>query len=247
MASVTGQAQSAVNSVFNPAVGQINAQVPAIQNLYQTLVAGLQNQGQSQLQNVLTSADQRGVMRGTTAANTQGALDQTLMQALAPMNVQRAKDKAGILGQVGKANVGRAQAVASTADTIQTGNINKATNQLAMEDMQNDAKIRKINYDQAQAEAAARAAQSAAREAALTVDQRLDMQEGGWSPGKDGYVSPRAWNSAIQDWIDAGGTAASFTKRFGHLANKDLYQQKSAFKDSKGKSLRYKGVSVKGD
>lgn len=244
MANVVVVGQRAANQAFNPAIQQAQAQVPAINQLYSTLLAGLQNQGQGQLQNVLASADQRGVMRGSQQASTQGALDTSLMQAGAQLGAQQAQNVAGVQGIAGQGQAQRALSAQQLVEGLTQADIASKTNKLQLQEINRADEINTIKNQVAEAKANARAAETAAK---LTTDQALDMQEGLWAPGKDGFVSPRAWNSTIQDWIDAGGSVSSFVKRFGHLVNKDLYQQASAFKDAKGKTLRYKGATVKGD
>lgn len=247
MANVVVVGQQAANQAFNPALQQAQAQVPAINNLYTTLLQGLQNQSGSQLQNVLTSAAQRGVMRGSQEATTQDALNATLAQTGAQLGSQRAQDIAGLRSVVGQGQAQRALSAQNLTQGLVQADLASKENKLNLQKINQADQLNTVRNQVAEAKAAARVSASASQRASqLTPDQALDMQEGLWAPGKDGYVSPRAWNSAIQDWINAGGSVSSFTKRFGHLVNKDLYQGAQAFKDAKGKTLRYKGVSVKG-
>lgn len=230
------QATSQLAPVYNPAVQQIQGQIPAVQQLYNSLIQGLQTQGGTQLSNVLTSADQRGVSRASLASDTQDALNGAIAQQQAPLGVQQASDVAVLQGQVGTTNVARAQAIGNLNDTLQQQLVNKGTNQLEIQKLnrnaalqkeqnQQDFNVKQAAYAKAQADAAARAAQSATdfdptsiSESHLTSLLRVGLEDVKGINKKTGqgdlHVSPEQLAKAYVQWTAAGKVPANFWKNF---------------------------------
>ena len=220
-------ASQQVAAAYNPAVNQIQAQIPQVQALYNTLVAGLQQQGQNQAANIMQSAQARGVYQPTTAANTQAALAQALMGGQAQFGVQRAQDVAGLQGNIGQTRVQQAQVTQKQSEANQAAKLEAAKNQLALQQLQQNYSLQEAQYARQQQEAAAREAASAAKQQAAfdltsvgegTLARQLRVYLNGVK-GKDGHVSPENLAKAYNTWQQAGLNTEGFWKNFQGLWN----------------------------
>lgn len=225
--------QADANAIYAPALQAIQAQTPQIQQLYQTLVQGLQQQSMAQQQNVVNSAAQRGLTAPTLGTQVAGAYGQDLNLINAQLGAQRATDVAGINQQVGKTNVAKAGTVNDLAQSLLKQTQENQQNAYQMTDIERKAQleqqqnqqqfeIQKARYEKAQAEAAARAAQ-AAREAAASLSTK-DFQSRVEATllavrGGDGKVSPSDYVEMKQLWADNGLSPADFDKKFDGLVN----------------------------
>jgi len=224
-----------VNQVYDQATQGIQQQIPAVQQLYSQLIAGLQNQGQNQLQNTLVGAERAGVMRGTTADDTQAMLNQTLLQAQAPINLGQVKAVSGLQGQIGATNVARAGAVQQQQSLDQQGSLMAQQNQLDLQSLDRNAQVQEIQRQRAEARARASAAKASAGFDLSTVSAdalsralRLNMNS---AKGKDGKVSPSVLAKAYNDWTKrAGLPAKSFWENFQGNWNAKQKNYESQFK-----------------
>lgn len=218
MANIVVVGQKAANQAFNPAIQQAQAQVPAINNLYSTLLQGLQNQGQSQLQNVLTSADQRGVMRASQPASTQQALDSSLMQAGAQLGAQQAQNVAGVRGIAGQGQAQRALAAQQMVEGLTAADLAKRENQLKLTEINRADEINTIRSQVAEAKAAARASARADEKGIADLSEsdikralRLQLNERAMVNGK---VGPKELAGALKIYRQAGLSDEKFWKEF---------------------------------
>jgi hypothetical protein len=224
--------------VYGQAQKALQTQVPAIQTLYAALVQGLQSQGQLQTQNVVNSADMRGVGRASLAGDVQGQLGQVLAQQTGQLGAQQAQDTAAAQLGIGQLGVQKANNVVELAKSLQAYNQGEAkakldtqqTNrqyQLDTKKAQQDFNVSQASYEKRQADAAAADAARKAEQAAAfditTVSQsqlsrQLRVFLGGVR-GKDGHVSPENLAKAYNTWQQAGLDAPSFWKNFQGLWN----------------------------
>lgn len=237
------QAQSQLGAVYNPIVQGIQQQIPAIQQLYGSLLQGLQDQAALQTQNVVSSAQQRGVMRGALQADTSAALADTLGQQTTQLNLQQAGDIAGLQGTVGQANLSRVNAAQTLADTLLNQDLEARKNKLAMQDLTRKYKLDSLNaqrdFSVKEAAYAKAQAERASSGTSLTSSQALEAIRSLWKPGADGYVNPEQWNRYRKAFIDAGYSAASFNAAFKDLVN-PAHQHRSNSKKLK----RYSGIKL---
>lgn len=112
------QAASQLNPVYAQSEQALKSQVPAIQQLYQTLMQGLEMQGAAQNQQLLESSAARGLTRSSIPLDLQTALAQSLTQERGKLGAQQAQDIAGINLKLGDLGISRAQAVQGLADTL---------------------------------------------------------------------------------------------------------------------------------
>lgn len=133
------QAQQQLNPVYNQQIQGLQSQIPAIQNLYNTLSQSLSQQNQMQLdtgvQNINEDASARGVLRSTLPADARQALTAELGAALntslGNLGLQQADRVSGIQNQIGGLRVDRANAVTSLANQLQS--MDQAERQFQME------------------------------------------------------------------------------------------------------------------
>lgn len=235
------QAQPIVGQAYDPAVANIQAQIPAIQQLYGSLLQGLQTQNQNQLSNVVNSAAQRGVSSAGLTQGAQMGLADALATQGAQLGVQQAQTNADLRGEVGRANVGRAKAVIQQAGSLSDQDLSNRKNQQAMSDLdrsyalkqeqnQQDYNIKQIQYQRAQAAAAADASKAAS---SMDLKEFLSKQDATLNKlvGGDGKVSPDTWGKALDLWRQKGLPDSEFVNRYKGYVNRGHVQDyMNAFK-----------------
>lgn len=222
-----GSATSQLSPVFNQAQQTVQAQAPAIQNLIDSLLQGLQTQAGNQVNNVVQSAEKRGVGRDMLAQDTQNMLAQELALQGGQLGLQRAQGLAGVQQTLGNIGVQRGTSIVDLAQSLQSGKQVEQKAQMAAKQSQ-----RQFNLQSQQAQRdleVARVAQStqnarAAAQAAAQQKTLLDMSGGDLErftrlaldrvQGKDGYVSPENLAKAYNDYRSAGFSSEDFWSRF---------------------------------
>jgi hypothetical protein len=127
-------ANAQLQPVFGAAKQQIQSQLPAIDQLYATLVQGLQGQAQTAQGDILQSAADRGVTRDP--AQIQAALGQSVDAAQAQLGAQQAEQRSGITQDLTGLNVGRVQAGNDIGGGVQQANLAGQENQMKLQDLQ---------------------------------------------------------------------------------------------------------------
>lgn len=242
MATPTQQATQQLNPVYNSAAGAIQGQIPAVQQLYASLLQGLQQQQANQYGNIVNSAAQRGVSSQGINSGAQYALGQALAQQGAQLGVQQAQDISGLQQAVGTVGVNRVGGIQSLSNSLNNQSLDAQKNKLALQQLQQNAalemqknqqqyNVQAANYATQQARSAARAAQSAANFDPTTVSERtvtLAMKESLASKaGKDGHVSPTDLAIAYNKW----------TKYYG-LTPQSFWQNYQGYWDSPSKNSK---------
>lgn len=237
--------QAEANTIYNPALQNIQAQMPQVQQLYQTLVQGLQQQSMAQQQNVVNSAQQRGVGSPMLAGQVAGALNQEVGLQGAQINSQRAQDLALIQQQLGKTNVSKGNAVYELANTLQKQNMENQQNAYQMTDIERkaqleqqqnsrQAEIQKTRFDVAEQKRRAAEAEANARaySNAVDVSAKMDLQSFTSNmqaaltkqAGGDGKVSPTTFRQAMLLWQQKGLPTSEFINTYGKYINQSHAQ-----------------------
>lgn len=120
--------------VYQQSEQAISSQVPAIQNLYNTLIQGLQQQYQTQLQTgtqgIVEDASARGVLRSTLPVDARqaltGQLSQALLQGRGELESRRAGDIAGINERLGQLRIQKAGGIAELARALESQDLERA-------------------------------------------------------------------------------------------------------------------------
>jgi len=136
MAQFYTQAAGQMNPGFNQQIKAQNSQIPAIQQLYQTLIQGLQGQQQAGQLSNLEASSGRGVLKSTIPVDANNALGQQIVQQAGQFAAQQGNDISGIYGNVANLRTQQAQ----------------GTSQLANQYQQSDLRQQQFNYNQQQAE-----------------------------------------------------------------------------------------------
>ena len=226
-----GTAAGQLQPVFNQATQAVQAQAPAIQNLYNALMQGLQGQLGNQVQNVVQSAERRGVGRAMLGADTQNMLGQELALQAGQLGVQRAQDLATNQQALGNIGVQRGTSIVDLAQSLQA---DRQTTQKAKMDLKNterdfqlrnqqalrDLEVAKTAQATANARVAARASASAGANQKTLLDisgsdlERMTRLGLDAVQGKDGFVSPENLAKAYNDYRRAGFSSEDFWSRF---------------------------------
>lgn len=118
MATYTAQAKSQLAPAYTQQTKALKAQIPAIQQLYQSLFQGLQAQGARETQNIYEGASDRGVLSSTIPVDAETTLQDTLLQQRGQYSAQQAKDIAGVNERLGGIAVQRSNAIAQLAQAL---------------------------------------------------------------------------------------------------------------------------------
>lgn len=119
MAEFFSTAASQLNPAYDQQVGALQSQVPAIQQLYQALIQGLQGQQAIGNQNILEDSSSRGLLHSTIPVVGQQQLGQQILSQQGQYAAQQAKDLAGVYSQIGGVRTEQAGAVANLANAYQ--------------------------------------------------------------------------------------------------------------------------------
>lgn len=168
------QATAQLAPVYDQQVQTLQSQVPAIQQLYQSLMQGLEAQGKTQTQGILESSASRGLTRSSIPVDLQTTLAQTLMGEKSKLGAQQAQDIAGINMKVGDLGIQRAQAIQGLADTLYNRDMKEREFQ-----MQQQAAERDFQMKQA---AAAAASRGGGGSGGIDIPIKKNAQ-GGWDVG----------------------------------------------------------------
>lgn len=214
--------QQATKQLAPAYAGSINAQkaqIPAIQQLYQTLTQGLQQQNTQQLNtgvnNIVEDASARGVLRSTLPVDARQALTAqlgaALNQGLSQLGVQQAQDIGGIRSNISNLRLERAKDVSGLANTLY---------QQALAKQQADREFRLRQQSLAMSRSGGGRGGGGGGRAPTQAQIRGAIAQGLLSVrGKDGYISPQDYAQAYLDWTRAGLSAGTFKNQFQNLKN----------------------------
>lgn len=157
----TEQGLAELNPVYSQERAALENQLPAISQLYQTLVAALEQSGAASQSDILADASRRGINRSTLAAQTSQALAPSLAAGLGQLEVDRTGRTADVYGQLSALEQGLAESGVGLGGQFQEQDISRQTQDMKLQELQRgydlDAR-RKQLADAAEAARAARAA-----------------------------------------------------------------------------------------
>jgi hypothetical protein len=113
------QASKQLAPAYTQQTNALQSQIPAIQQLYQSLFGQLQSQGQVQNQNILEGASARGILDSTIPVDAQTGLQQSLIAQQGQLAGQQAKDIGGVQSSLAGIGVDKSNAIAQLAQTLQ--------------------------------------------------------------------------------------------------------------------------------
>ena len=204
------EATNQLAPVFDQQIQAAQSQIPAIQQLYQTLTQGLQQQNQMQLdsgtQNIVEDASARGVLRSTLPVDARQSLTAqlgaALNQSLGQLGLQQTQQIGGIQDKIGSLGVSRATSIADLARSLESQDLERMK-------LAQDMEIARMQA------AASRASKSSDPTASQNMAEALAAKT-----GDDGFVSPGTWNSLKNQWVAGGyGDAKQFDSAFSGFKN----------------------------
>lgn len=185
------EATSQLAPVYAQQEQAITSQVPAIQNLYQTLIQGLQQQGQQQLTTgvagINEDASRRGVLRSTLPTDArqalQGQISQALLQSQGQLGSQQAGDIANVNEKLGTLRVQRAGNIADLARSLESQDIQQQQLVMQRQQQEYERQAAERNYGLEQQKLAASidaSRRSSAASAAKAPPTLSKNKVGGW-------------------------------------------------------------------
>lgn len=229
------QATQQIAPVYAQQEQAIAAQVPAIQQLYQTLTQGLESSSKMQLEggvrDITEDASRRGVLRSTLPVDARttltGTIGAALAEGLGKLRLQQTQDVGDINEKLGTLRIGRTNAITTLADALQAADLKEREFQLSQQKQREEALL-------AQRELAMKQASGGSSSSASIPQWQIQQQAIGTLSnelrkvaGKDKFVSPQAYGAARREWMSAGFSSKSFDENFG------------GFKNPKNKNYKY--------
>lgn len=137
------QATQQIDPLYTNQIKTAESQIPAIQQLYDTLTQGLNAQSQKQIQtgtqDILESASARGVLRSTLPVDAQQTLQaeigSALQQSMGQLGLQRTQDIGRVQSDISNLRLGRMRDIQSLTDTLMGRDQNERSMQLEREKM----------------------------------------------------------------------------------------------------------------
>jgi hypothetical protein len=210
------EATAQVAPLYQQQEQALQSQIPAIQQLYQTLYQGLEGQRASETQNILESASSRGVLRSTMPVDLQTQLGTALLAERSKLGSQQAQEIAGVNMKIGDLGLQKTSAINQIADTLYNRDLTE----------------RKFQMEQQMAAQQAAAAAASARSgggggggrATTAAEQKAMVSQGIAGQfqklvGRDGFVGNNTWAAGLADWVASGGTPRQFWQQFGQYVN----------------------------
>lgn len=244
----TEEATAQLAPVYDQQSQAISSQVPAIQNLYQTLIQGLQQQGQQQLTagvaGINEDASRRGILRSSLPTDArqslQGQISQALLQSQGQLGAQQAGDIANVNEKLGTLGVQRAGAITDLSRSLETRDLEERQFQFNIQQAKEQAERQRIQdeFNRQQAERSyqieqqkleqqkiATAKSSAPSAKAPTQAQSTQMAASALArelkgvAGRDGYVSPQDYAAGRREWVGAGFSSKTYDDYFSGYKN----------------------------
>lgn len=210
-------ARQQLDPLYQQQTEAVRGQLPAIQQLYDTLLRGLEGQRQTETQNILESASQRGVLRSSLPVDLRTRLGEALLAQRGKLESQRAQDVSGVQEKLSNIGIQKEQAVAGLADALRQRDLQERDFQLRQQKADRDFQLAQQRLA-AQTQAATRQPSAPARSADLQRQAFAAVAQS-WKPGGDGYVSPEQWNQFRSQWAQMGFNVNAFDAAFGGLVN----------------------------
>lgn len=192
------QAQQELNPVYAQQEAAIKSQIPALQQLYQTLYQGLDAKQAGETQNILESSAARGLTRSSIPVDLQTALGQSMLQARGQLGAQQAGELAKIRTQLGDLGLQRAQAIQSLADTLYQRDLKERQFQMEQQAREREFQLR-------QQEIAAARARSGGGGAASNPVQPFITSFANWMKGNKTMASRQDQDRFINSLFDQYG------------------------------------------
>lgn len=223
------EATSQLAPVYDQQSQAISAQIPAIQQLYETLMGGLQSSYNTQLtsgvQQINEDASARGVLRSTLPNDSRAMLTtqlgQALMEGRGQLAAKQAGEVAGVNEKLGTLGIQKAGAIADLARSLEDQDLDrqKFEWQKNMDQQQLTIEQQKLAISRQTA------AQNAIQKGAppkLVGDLYTNMNA---KKGKDGFVAPETYAAHRNYWVKAGGLPSEFDETYGNFVN-PVHQQR---------------------
>lgn len=143
----TQQATRQLNPVYQQQAQAVRAQIPAIQQLYQSLFQGLEGTRQTETQNIFEGASGRGLLNSTIPVDQQTQLGQQLLQQRGQLGAQQAQDIAGVQSSLQDINVQRASAISELANALAGRRLERRKLQLNRAQQQRELHLQRVLAD----------------------------------------------------------------------------------------------------
>lgn len=154
------QAARQLNPLFNQQSQAVKQQIPAVNQMFDILLQGLEGQRETETQNILESASSRGVLRSTMPVDLQTSLGEALLAQRGKLESERAGQISGVQQRLADIGLARGQAVSSLAQQLQQGSLQEREFKLRQQEANRNFELEKRRLALARSQAAAQNQQS---------------------------------------------------------------------------------------
>lgn len=109
--------------VYRKQMQAYQAQIPALQQLYNNLLSGLTSQQKVGNQNLLEDSGARGLLRSTIPVDAQAGLAQEILQQRGQYSAEYANQLAGINQNIGQLGIDQVGAISGLAGDLESRNL----------------------------------------------------------------------------------------------------------------------------
>lgn len=198
------QARGRLSGAYDQQEQSLQQQIPAIQQLYQTLSQNLGSQAERQIetgtQDILEDASSRGVLRSTLPVDAQTDLRSEIGSALAQsqgeLGLEQATTVGDIRGRIGEVGVERQSAIQTLAQTLEEREYERKQNEL-------DRQLEREQLAAEQASAASGGGGGAAEQEEFPEGYEMERKEDGMGFN---FRGPGGRPMSMVDYAEATGT-----------------------------------------
>lgn len=136
-----------LDPVYNGAISDVSAQIPATDVLYAALISGLEGQAAEGTQDILASAERRGVGRARLGQDVGATLSSALDLERARFGAQKAGDIAGITENLTGLRTGQVTGRQDLGDVFQSTGIATAEHKLRLDEARKKYQLELIELE----------------------------------------------------------------------------------------------------
>lgn len=220
------EATQQIAPVYGQQISAMEAQIPAIQQLYSTLTEGLKTQSNQQLESGITGivedASARGVLRSTLPVDSRttltAQLGAALNQALGQAGLEQTREIGNVRSTVGNLRISQAKDIADLSNALRTNDLQKQAQEFERQKFEYQKQVDAQNFALESQKLAIQRAAARAASAKSTFNPAIASQIDNVLSrvtGSDGKVSPTDFGQARVMWVSNGGSAQDFNQIFG--------------------------------
>ena len=210
------EATNSLNPVYAQQEQAINSQIPALQQLYQTLYQGLDAKQATETQGILESSAARGLTRSSIPTDLQTSLGQSMIQAKGQLGAQQAGELAKINMQLGELGLQKTQGIQSLANSLYDRDMKERQFQMQQEQQRQQQAMAEREFQMK----VQLARQQATQAVGIDYGGNLINSMQSWFKGQKSMPSRQAQDKFVDSWLNSNGVKGAGNRQvFWDLVN----------------------------